>query len=308
MTGLRPTVDVIIVNWNAGGQLHACLSSLVATRQAEFDLSSVIVVDNASTDGSVDELAPYGPWLQVQRNPVNRGFAAACNQAARRAPGDYLLFLNPDTRLEAGSMDAAVAALEAPSHRQAGIASVQLYNQAGQVTRSCARFPSARSMVIRAIGLDRTGWIRGYPMTEWAHDETRVVDHVIGAFYLVRHRVFEELGGFDERFFVYLEDLDFSVRARAAGWYSLYLADARAFHKGGGTSDTVRAARLAHSLRSRLTYARKHFGLLGRAAVTIATVIAEPAIRLSQAALRGSRRDLAAVFGAYRLLLSRQLP
>jgi len=307
MGTIRPAADVIIVNWNAGDQLRACLASVAAARQEECRLSSVTVVDNASTDGSVESLTSLGTRVRVLRNPVNRGFAAACNEAARQASGDYLLFLNPDTRLEAGSLDAAVAALESPLHRRAAIAGIQLYDECGRVMKSCARFPSAGSMIVKAVGLDRTGWIRSYPMTEWAHDETRVVDHVIGAFYLVRRSVFHGLGGFDERFFVYLEDLDFSLRASEAGWYSLYLVNERAFHKGGGTSEGIRARRLAYSLRSRLMYAQKHFGLPARAAVIAATLIVEPVVRSAQAVLHRSRSELGAVLGAYRFLWSRQL-
>src|SRR6476659_7303007 len=96
-----------------------------------------------------------------------------------------------------------------------------------------------------------------------------------------------QLQGFDERFFVYLEDVDFSVRARAAGWHCLYLTDARAFHKGGGTSERAPADRLAYAVRSRLVYARKHFTTPGRMGVGLATLVVEPCVRIGRAAILG---------------------
>lgn len=98
-------------------------------------------------------------------------------------------------------------------------------------------------------------------MQDFDHCSSREVDHVIGAFFLVRRSVFEQLKGFDERYFVYLEDLDFSLRARKAGWKTYYLADATAYHKGGGTSEQVKAHRLFYSLRSRMIYGFRHFNL-----------------------------------------------
>ncbi len=114
---------------------------------------------------------------------------------------------------------------------------------------------------------------------------------VIGAFYLVRRTVFEALAGFDERFFVYLEDLDFSVRAAAAGWECWYLASSRAYHRGGGTSERAKDSRLFYSLRSRLQYASKHFGQGGAAAVWLSTLVFEPVVRVGAAAasLQGAR-------------------
>jgi N-acetylglucosaminyl-diphospho-decaprenol L-rhamnosyltransferase len=303
-SGSAACVDVVIVNWNAGAQLRECLSSLPAACQRGCRLSSVTIVDNASIDGSVDDVAIPDLPLRVLRNPVNRGFAAACNQGASDATGDYVLFLNPDTVLEPGSLAAAVAALESAAHRQAAVAGIQLYDETREVSRTCTRFPSPRSMVVRALGLDRVGWVHSYWMKDWPHDRTRVVDHVIGAFYLVRRQVFEDLQGFDERFFVYLEDLDFSLRVHQAGWQSVYVADARAFHKGGGMSQRVPARRLAYALRSRLVYADKHFNASGRLLVRTGTLAVEPVIRLAHAALRLSSSDMVNVAAAYRLLWS----
>jgi GT2 family glycosyltransferase len=161
-------------------------------------------------------------------------------------------------------------------------------------------------MIVRAVGLDRPAIARSYVMEDWPHDATQPVDHVIGAFYLVRRDVFAHLGGFDERFFVYLEDIDFSLRARVAGRHSLYLASARAFHKGGGTSERVPADRLAYAIRSRLAYARKHFSLPARLLVALATLLVEPVIRVGRAAMPGSSLGVTDVIRAYRRVFARQ--
>lgn len=300
-------VDVVVVNWNAGDQLRACLETLAAIDHRASRLGDVVVVDNASTDGSVEGASGHGVPVQVVRNPVNRGFAAACNQGARLGRAPYVLFLNPDVRLEPDALERAIGTLEDPAHEKAAIAGIQLYDETGRTARNCARFPTPWTMVARAIGLDRAGLARSYVMEDWPHDSTRVVDHVIGAFYLVRRAVFTALGGFDESFFVYLEDVDFSRRAKTAGWYSVYLSTARAFHKGGGTSERVPAERMAYSLTSRLVYARKHFAAPGRLAVSIATLAVEPWMRLGQAALRGSAADAKSVVGAYRRIFARQM-
>jgi GT2 family glycosyltransferase len=139
-------------------------------------------------------------------------------------------------------------------------------------------------------------------MAEWDHKQTRPVDHVIGAFFLVRRELFEALEGFDERFFVYLEDLDFSYRAYQSGWRSVYLGDVQAFHAGGGTSNQIKARRLFYSLRSRLLYSFKHFSWIGASAVLIATLLVEPLSRSVLALLRRSWPGLKETWAAYGML------
>ena len=136
-------------------------------------------------------------------------------------------------------------------------------------------------------------------MYEWPHDETRPVDHVIGAFYLIRREVFERLGGFDERFFVYLEDLDLSKRIRDLGGRCMFIADAHALHVGGGTTESVKATRLFYSLRSRLQYVSKHHGAIAVVCVGVATLVLEPVIRLGAGLLGRSWMDVKEVARAY---------
>jgi N-acetylglucosaminyl-diphospho-decaprenol L-rhamnosyltransferase len=297
-------LDVVCVNWNSGKQLAACLASLAGTDRSRVALGRVVVVDNASSDGSAAGLDPGDLPLHVITNPTNRGFAAACNQGARGGRSPYVLFLNPDTRLEADSLAAPLTFLESEPGADVGICGIQLVDEQGGVARSCARFPTPGQLVAASAGVDRLlpGTFPGFVMREWDHQDSRRVDHVIGAFYLVRRELFEPLGGFDERYFVYLEDLDFSLRARQAGWHSYYLATARAFHRGGGTSEQVRAERLVYLLRSRLQYARRHFSRAGALAVELATFGVEPVVRVAAALGSGAPRQARDIVRAYWML------
>jgi hypothetical protein len=144
-------------------------------------------------------------------------------------------------------------------------------------------------------------------MQDWAHDTDRRVDHVIGAFYLVRTREFRALGGFDERFFVYLEDLDLSLRYSQHGQHCLFVAAPASYHKGGGISQQVRAARLFYATRSRILFAFKHFGTAQGWLHLGATLTVEPLARLAQALAHGRPRDGGQVLRGFALLY-RDLP
>lgn len=292
-------VEVIIVNWNAGRQLRACIDSV--TRYGAGLVRTTIVVDNGSIDGS-DVSVEGLPNVTLIRSGANSGFGKACNAGALQAEAEYLLFLNPDAELYADTLPKALAYMQDPVNVKVGICGVQLLDEVGCVSRSCARFPSATGFAVHAVGLDRFLPRLGHFMAEWDHSQTREVDHVIGAFFLVRRSVFDSLKGFDERFFVYLEDLDFSYRARKAGWHSVYLANIQAFHAGGGTSNQVKARRLFYSLRSRLLYAFKHFSCSGAVVVLLVTLLIEPLPRSAQALLRRSWSGFKETWAAYGML------
>lgn len=278
----RASVHVVIVNWNSGAQLRECLASFAALPGEDAVLARITVVDNASSDRSCDGLEAGAVPLTAIRNAENRGFAAACNQGAAGCDAEFILFLNPDTRLLPGSVSEPTRYLRVPEHKSVGIVGIQLVDANGHVARNTVRAPSAWSMLGNTLGLDRLMPSIFPPLfaTEWAHDETREVDQVMGAFFFVRRSVFEALGGFDERFFVYYEDLDFAMRARAQGWSSVYLATAQAFHRGQGTTDAATERRMFYFSRSRMLYARKYFSLFGAFAVIFTTLFFEPIVRM----------------------------
>lgn len=292
-------LDIVIVNWNAGNQLSDCIVSIV--EHSEFRNFSIVVVDNGSIDGSTDFLSEQKVAKVVQTG-LNLGFSKACNLGAADGNAEFLLFLNPDAALRPNTLTKALAVMKDSTCRDVGICGVQLIDESGEVARSCARFPNPLGFFAHALGLVRLFPTLGHFMAEWSHDQTREVDHVIGAFFLVRRSLFEGLGGFDERFFVYLEDLDFSYRAHKGGWRTIYLTDAQAFHAGGGTSNQVKAKRMFYSLRSRLLYAFKHFNLTGALLVLLSTLLLEPLTRTGYALLRGSWTSVKETWSGYAML------
>lgn len=302
-------VDIIIVNWNAGSLLRDCVRSIGEARQVGFEFGQVVIVDNGSADESLDGLASPTLPLKIICNTENKGFAAACNQGAQGSRADYLLFLNPDTRLFSDSLSVPLAFMESGQNQSVGICGIQLIDEHEEISRSCARFPTPSMFYSKIFGLDRLfpEFFKSHFMEEWGHDENREVDHVIGAFFLLRRRLFEQLNGFDERFFVYLEDLDFSLRAKESGWASYYLADARAYHKGGGTSEQVKARRLFYSLRSRILYGYKHFTLTQATLLLLSTLCFEPFTRLLFNLFQGAFKSASETISGY-LMLYRALP
>ena len=241
---MSPCIDIIIINWNSAHQLAECLEAVASSSQDEFKLGKVIIVDNASTDRSLDNLDRLGLPLQTIENSQNRGFGAACNQGAADSDADYLLFLNPDTRVAQDAIDRATSFIKT-SAQKVGVVGIQLVDERGKIQRSCARFPSPTNLWCSILGIDKLfkTKLTSYMMTEWDHQNTQKVDHVMGAFYLIDSKLFQVLNGFDESFFVYFEDLDLSYRVHQKGWSSYYLADVRSFHKGGGRSEERRVGK-----------------------------------------------------------------
>ena len=295
------TVDIVIVNWNAGALLAQCLHAVAKADVARVE--QVIVVDNGSTDGSAD-IAVDGLPLRIVKAEQNLGFGKACNRGAALGRADHILFLNPDTEVEPDAIDRAARRLDEDVQARTGVVGIRLVDRTGQAQRHCARFPTWTTFVGHSLGLDRA-MPRLFPpmiMTDFDHLTSRPVDHVMGAFYLIRRALFERLGGFDERYFVYLEDIDLSRRVRAAGREIVYLAEPAAYHRQGGTSEQIKARRLFYSLDSVITYAAKHFGAPGAVTVAAAVYGVEPFVRSLAAIGRRSPRDLGATWRGFAML------
>ncbi len=289
-----PGVDIVLVNWNSGPQLAAALASIAA--HGDGLVRSVVVVDNGSVDGSADVAVPGLP-LEVIRTGRNLGFGTACNLGARRGDARYILFLNPDAALMPGVLAGTVAHLEADAAGAVGAVGVRLVDEAGDTHRHCARFPTWRAFVGQSLGLFRLGrgFFRPIPLLEFDHRSSRSVDHVMGAFYAMRRTLFAALGGFDEAFFLYMEDLDLSKRIADAGYRIDYRADLVAYHRQGGTSDQVKARRLAYILSSNMIYAWKHRPWAEALAVSLVSLVGEPASRAARLALQRRPAEIRAV-------------
>jgi len=281
-------VDVVIVNWNAGRLLGECLSAL--ERSTIAPNLHAIIVDNASTDGSAKNLAMAQGRLAVVANDGNRGFGVACNQGAASGSAPYLLFLNPDVRVHPETVGRAVAYLEDRANAGVGIVGAQLLDADRRITRTCARRPTASALLLHTLFLDRLlpSFVPPHFMVEWDHRDTREVDQVPGAFLLIRRRLFERLGGFDERFFLYYEDVDLCLAARRAGYAVVHYAGATAEHLGGGTTARLIDRRLFHLLRSRVEYAAKHHGRSTALALVALILLVELPARWLYATLAAS--------------------
>ena len=300
-------VSIIIVNWNAGHQLRDCIISI--SQYHHNIVEQVIIVDNASIDNSLSLLEsitnlPFD--LKIIKNHQNQGFGAACNQGAAIATTKYLLFLNPDALLFENSIKTPYQYMENPTNQNIGVVGIQLIDESGNISRSCARFPTLAMFTIQTLGMDRLGLFSNYNihMKDWAHDTTQSVDHVIGAFYFIRKSLFEKIKGFDERYFVYLEDLDLSLKVKKTGGEIIYFANTQAFHAGGGTSRNVKATRLFYSLRSRLLYGFKHFSTMNSILLVLITLLLEPITRLALSVARMSFQDIKNTWQGYFMLFA----
>ncbi|MSP48614.1 MAG: glycosyltransferase family 2 protein [Alphaproteobacteria bacterium] len=304
-----PRLDIVVVNWNSGPQLRRCLESIVPVDRTGFALARVVVVDNGSVDASLAGARGLDLPLTAIELGLNAGFAAACNAGARGSTADYVLFLNPDAALYPDSLSAPIRFLEAPENGEVGILGVQLVDDRGEVSRTCANFLRPRHVIAHTTGLNHLAphLFPQHFMIDFDHRSSRFVDQVMGAFFLMRRKVLEALGGWDERFFVYLEDVDLAYRAKKHGWLSYFFAEARAYHRGGGVSRQVKAARLFYSLRSRILYAFKHFHPLVAVLLLLGTLFVEPLTRLVYAALGNSPTTGGETLKAYWLLI-RDLP
>ncbi|MBB2960643.1 glycosyltransferase family 2 protein [Methylobacterium sp. R2-1] len=302
---LTAAIDVVIVNWNAADQLRACLASLAESDGAEH--LRVVVVDNASSDGSAESLDRPGLALTVLRNAENLGFARACNQGAAHGSSEVILFLNPDTQVSRDGI--AIARARLVSDPGIGIVGARLVDEAGHTHRTCARHPTGVSLIAHTLFLDRLlpGRVRPHFLLDWDHAETRAVDAVMGAFLMIRRPLFARLAGFDERFFVYWEDADLCARASAAGFSVCHVAQAEIRHRGQGTTEAVKDRRLFYFLRAQALYARKHHGRAAFLAVLAAALAVNLPVRLGRALVRGKAGDAAAVIRAG-LMLTGALP
>jgi N-acetylglucosaminyl-diphospho-decaprenol L-rhamnosyltransferase len=302
-------LSICIVNWNSGSQLRDCIASIGQAETEGFFLDRVVVVDNGSTDNSLAGIDHLGVAATTIRNSVNRGFAFACNQAAAAASGDYFLFLNPDTRVFKTTLTVPVCFMERPENAHIGICGIQLLDELGKECLSYAKFPSLCDFARNSFGVAkilRTEYLGTVP-SEPSSEKVRFVDQVIGAFFMVRSSVFRELGGFDERFFVYFEEVDFALRARQIGHFSVCLGSAQCIHIGQGSSRQIKGARLFYSLRSRVLYGFKHFSLVSAIALLILTLGVEFVSRSALALARGAIKEFGYVAQGY-LMLFRHLP
>jgi N-acetylglucosaminyl-diphospho-decaprenol L-rhamnosyltransferase len=243
----RPAgLAVIIVNYNAGTYLDRCLASLHAHRgDMEVD---VLVIDNASQDGSQGAAAAAHPWVRLIENPDNKGLSAAWNQGIRETTAPFILFLNPDAEMWLGTLEQYVGVAERDP--KAAIVGPMIRNADGSVYPSGRPFPS----IVDAVGHGFLGslspqnpFTSRYHMKGWDRSTERVVDWVSGACMLMRREALEQTRGFDEGFFLYGEELDMATRLAGAGWHVLFTPDVEFLHQIGVSTGRSRKMLAMHS-------------------------------------------------------------
>jgi GT2 family glycosyltransferase len=234
-------LSVVIVSYECREHLLRCLTSL---REAGREVASeVIVVDNASTDGTVPAVRQCFPEVEVVASRRNRGFAWACNRGIERSTGRFILLLNPDTVVPADGLSRAVDALE--SRPQVGMLGCKLVRPDGRLDKACKRgIPTPLGSLAYFTGLSRLAprsrRLASYTAGHIGEDETAVVDAVNGAFMLVRREAIDEVGPLDERYWLYMEDLDWCHRFALHGWPVLYWPEVEVVHVKGASSGRQR--------------------------------------------------------------------
>ncbi|NLO73132.1 MAG: glycosyltransferase family 2 protein [candidate division WS1 bacterium] len=254
-----PAVDITlcIVSWNVWEDLRQCLQSL---RQSPDVVQQVIVVDNASSDGTPTRVRESFPEVQLIANAVNRGFAAGSNQALAAGRGRYLFLLNPDTVVPPGGLRELIDF--ADQHPEAGIIGPQQRYPDGRLQYSARQFPTVRAALFRNTPLGklfpRSAAVQDYLMAAWDHQSVREVDWVSGAAMLIRRQVYEQIGPLDEGFFWGSEDVDYCWRAHGIGWKVLYTPRPAIIHAIGRSTDRVRTRTIIRTHRSMYRLYRKH--------------------------------------------------
>ena len=260
-------VDVIVVCWNDRDNITKALDSVFALREIEADprFANLVVSDNGSTDGSREFIRErYGERVTIVENGANLGFAAACNRAFAKTEAPYVYLLNPDAELRDGALRSIVDFLDA--HPRCGLAGSRIYNTDGTIQRDAVgEFDTWTGAFLRSSAWGEWPVLRRYAngasLRDWDFATPRRVDIVIGAAMAIRRALFGEIGLFDERFFLYHEEVDFAKRAAEAGWETWYVPASEAVHEGRASARGAYSVD-ARKQRSRRAYWLKHHGRL----------------------------------------------
>jgi GT2 family glycosyltransferase len=253
----RPDLSVLVASYNTRDLLLDCLASL--ERNTGALRVQTIVVDNASVDGSPEAVTARFPQVALVRNPVNEGFAKANNRALAAARGRFVLLLNPDTLVPPDVLEPMVRLME--ENPGVGVAGCRVDRPDGALDAACKRsFPTPWSALGRFLALDR--WFpRAFGGYRRAADDPRGrydVDAVVGAFMLVRRETVDEVGGLDESFFMFGEDLDWCYRVKAKDWRVWYVGDRGVVHHKGASTRQDPQRMNWHFHRSMVLFHRKH--------------------------------------------------
>lgn len=274
------SLSVVLVSYNTRDMTLKCIECLLTDLQfAGAEEVEIFLVDNASTDGSVDAVREKYNRVKLIENSENVGFGRANNQAMRQARGKFILLLNTDAFVKPGAIVKLLHFIQTPilfgSVGMLGVVGPRLLNADGSLQQSCYRFPSPSRAVYENFWL--SAMLPNHPVIGdyrfWPHDSVRSVDWVIGACMLIRREVFDATGGFDERFFMYAEEADWQKRIRSLGWDIGFTPDALVTHLGGASGAKEKARINRHFFESLDYYERKHHGVFGLTILRLAMII-----------------------------------
>lgn len=254
-------LSVVILNWNARDYLVDSLRSIF-DQEWRANIEVIVVDNNSNIDDSVQVVQRDFPQAQLIANPINEGFAKGNNRGLQAARGRLILFLNPDTVVHPGALDTLVDWMEA--HPEAGVCGPKLLNPDNTLQTSCRSFPSFGTGLFRSTFLGRmfpnNPWTRSYLMLDFHHDREASVDWLSGAALLARREALDEVGSWDEDFFMYCEDVDLCYRMKEAGWDRVYVPQAVVTHRIGASSDWIQGTTIRRHHMAMLRYYIKHHG------------------------------------------------
>jgi len=270
-----PSIAAIVVTWNAQAYAIECLESL-RNNSTGLQLQT-IVVDNASTDGTPEVIHTKFPEVQLVRAAANLGFSRANNLGIKLCDADYVCFINSDVVVPLRCLEAIVDYME--QNPSVGMLGPKMIAPNGDVGDSVMRLPTIWNTLCCAMAFHRlfkrSKWFGGYMMAGFPYDSTTDVEVLTGWFWMVRKAALEQVGGLDEQFFMYGEDIDWSHRFRKAGWRVVFYADAWALHYGAASSSAAPARFYVEMRRANLQYFRKHHGWLGEAGYKLVLMLHE---------------------------------
>ncbi|MGI5826796.1 MAG: glycosyltransferase family 2 protein [Patescibacteria group bacterium] len=251
----EPKLSIIILNWNTAKLLRDCLESLESTINSKQLTVEVIVVDNGSTDNSVQEVKSLkfkNFKLKIIENGENLGFSKGNNIGIKAATGQYIMLLNSDTIVQKDALLQLTAFLD--THSEVDIIGPKLLNSDGTLQANCGRFPdlwvSAIMLFVEHLGANR--------FVRWSPKKSEFVDWLMGAAFIARREVFDKIGGLDERIFMYMEEVEWFYRAQKAGFKAYFLKEVEIIHLGRGSSKSGKKEPILNIYRGLLHYYREH--------------------------------------------------
>jgi len=254
------TLSIVIVSWNTRDLLLQALDSIY-TAPPPFPFE-VIVVDNASADGTVEAVQRAFPQVILLSNAVNMGYAKGNNQGIERARGAYILLLNPDVVLPEGGLEKAVRFME--QHPDAGALGVRQVHPDGTLQRSVRGFPTPLAVLWELVGLSRlfpkSRFFGAYRMTWFTYDRVAQVDQPMGTFLMLRRQAVEQVGLLDEEFPIFFNEVDWCLRCKRKGWKIYFTPEVEIAHYGGASTSQVAPAMAWESRRGLLRFYTRHYG------------------------------------------------